>query len=94
MTRIKAGQVIADKGSDTNQVLSFVQRQGAIPVIPSRSSQKNQRKYDKGLYKERNLIKRASNRFKQWRRVATRYDRRSLYSLAVLLLAAVVTSRQ
>ena len=83
--------MIADKGYDSDKVLSFIQSQGAIPVIPPRSSRKNPREYDKELYKERNLIERAFNRLKQWRRVATRYDRRSLYFLAGLQLAAAVT---
>ncbi len=91
LTGIRAGHMIADKGYDSDKVLSFIQSQGAIPVIPPRSSRKNPREYDKELYKERNLIERAFNRLKQWRRVATRYDRRSLYFLAGLQLAAAVT---
>ena len=88
LTGIKAGHVIADKGFDSDKILSFIQSQGAIPVIPPRSREEPG-EYD--LYKERNLIERAFNRLKQWRRVATRYDRRSLYFLAALQLAAAVT---
>ena len=88
---IKSTHVIADKGYDTDGVLGFVRGQGAVPVIPPRSIRKVQREYDRELYKERNLIERAFNRLKQWRRIATRYDRRSLYFLAVLHLAAAVT---
>ena len=91
LTGMKASHVIADKGFDSDTILSFIQSQGAIPVIPPRSSRKNPREYDKELYKQRNLIERAFNRLQQWRRVATRYDRRSLYFLAVLQLAAAVT---
>ena len=75
----------------SDKILSFIQSQGAIPVIPPRSSRKNQREYDKELYKERNLIERAFNSLKQWRRVATHYDRRSLYFPAAPQLAAAVT---
>ena len=46
--------------------------------------------YDRELYRQRNLIERAFNRLKHWRRVATRYDRRSLYFLSVLYLVSSV----
>ena len=42
------------------------------------------------LYQERNLIERAFNKLKQWQRIATRYDRRSLYFLSALHLVASV----
>ena len=42
------------------------------------------------LYRERNLIERAFNKLKQWRRIATRYDRKSLYFLSALHLVASV----
>ncbi len=91
MTGVKPTHVIADRAYDTDGILGFVRAQGAIPVIPPRSSRKTQREYDQELYKERNLVERAFNRLKQWRRVATRYDRRRLYFLATLHLAAAVT---
>ena len=46
--------------------------------------------YDRELYRERNLIERAFNKLKQWRRIATRYDRKSLYFLSALHLVASV----
>jgi transposase len=91
LTGTEATHVIADKAYDTDGILSFVHAQGAVAVVPPRSSRKVQREYDKELYKERNLIERAFNRLKCWRRIATRYDRRSLYYLASLHLAAAVT---
>jgi transposase len=91
LTEIKASHVIADKGYDSDGILKFVHGQGAVAVIPPRSNRKVQREYDRELYKERNLIERAYNKLKHWRRIATRYDRRSIYFLAVLHLAAAVT---
>ena len=91
LSGIKANYVIADKGYDSDAILDFVEAQGAIAVIPPRSNRRVIRTYDKEVYKERNLIERAFNKLKQWRRIATRYDRRSLYFLAVLHLAAAVT---
>ena len=91
LTGIDATHVIADKGYDSDEILTYVQGQGAVAVIPPRSNRKTQREYGRELYRERNLIERAFNRLKQWRRIATRYDRRSLYFLAALHLAAAVS---
>ena len=90
LTGIKATHVIADKGYDSDEILSFIRSQGAIAVIPPKSNRKNPREYDRELYKQRNLIERAFNKLKHWRRIATRYDRRSLYFLAALHLVAAV----
>ena len=91
LSGIRAGHVIADKGYDSDKIIAFIQEGGAVAVIPPRSNRKVQREYDTELYKLRNLIERAFNRLKQWRRIATRYDRRSLYFLAALQLATAVT---
>ena len=91
LTGIKASHVIADKGYDSNRILGFIHWQGAIAVIPPKSNRRIPREYDRELYKQRNLIERAFNKLKHWRRIATRYDRRSLYFLAALHLTAAVT---
>jgi transposase len=83
--------VIADRGYDSDGILDFVQGQGAIAVIPPRSNRRVIRAYDEEVYKQRNLIERAFNRLKNWRRIATRHDRKSLYFLAVPHLATAVT---
>jgi len=91
LTGIKATHVLADKGYDSNKILAFVHSQGAIAVIPPKSNRKHPQIYDREIYKQRNLIERAFNKLKHWRRIATRYDRRSLYFLSALHLAAAVT---
>jgi transposase len=88
---LEATHVIADKGYDSDKILAFIRSQGAIVVIPPKSNRKITRDYDREVYKQRNLIERAFNKLKHWRRIATRYDRRSLYLLAALHLAAAVT---
>lgn len=90
LTGIKATHVIGDKGYDSGQILSFIQQQEAIAVIPPRSNRKTLREYDRELYKQRNLIERAFNKLKHWRRIATRYDRKSIHFLASLHLASAI----
>ena len=91
LTGMRTTHVIADKGYDSNEIIAFVEGQGAVPVIPSTATRKVRRNYDRELYKQRNLIERAFNKLKSCRRIATRFDRRSLYYLAFLHLAAAVT---
>ena len=88
---IETEAVIADKGYESNRILAFIQEQGAEAVIPPKSNRTAPWEYNRELYRTRNLIERAFNKLKQWRRLATRYDRKSLYFLsAPYLVAAVV----
>jgi transposase len=91
LTGIKAQQVLADKGYDSDQILSFLQEQEAVAVMPPRSNRKTPREYDRGLYQQRNLIERAFTKLKHWRRIATRYDRKRVYFPAALHLASAIT---
>jgi transposase len=88
LENIEAAHVIADRGYDTEGVLEKIEGLGANAVIPSRSNRKEQREYDRELYKRRNLIERAFNKLKRFRRIATRYDRKALYFESFVYLAA------
>jgi transposase len=80
--------VIADKGYDSQAFIDSLQASGAIAVIPPRSNRKHPRAYDLEVYKPRNHIERCFNRLKHFRRIATRYDRKAMYFLAFIHLAA------
>ena len=67
--------VIVDKGYDADHLHQAVRGAGAEPVIPARSNRKAPRDHDKALYRERNLIERFFSKLKQFRRVATGYDK-------------------
>ena len=90
LTGIETGAVIADKGYESDGVLTFIQGQEAEAVIPPKSNRRDPWEYNRELYRERNLIERAFNKLKQWRRLATRYDRRSLYFLSAFHLVAAI----
>ena len=83
--------VIADKGYDSQKILDLIEEHGAVAVIPPRKNRKEQREYDRELYKRRNVIERTVNKLKEYRRIATRYDRKTIYYLSFLHLAAAVT---
>jgi len=90
LTGIETGAVLADKGYESNRILAFIRSGGAMAVIPPKANRKEPWEYDRELYRQRNLIERAFNKLKHWRRVATRYDRRSIYFLSVLYLVSAV----
>jgi transposase len=72
----KAEAVIADKGYDSDQIVEHVtEKMKAEAVIPPRSNRKQQRKYNKTLYKLRNRIERCFSKLKCFRRFATRYEK-------------------
>lgn len=80
--------VIADRGYDSQKVVEKVERLGASVVIPPKSNRRVKREYDRELYKKRNLIERAFNNLKRFRRIATRYDRKAVYYKSFVYLAA------
>jgi transposase len=85
-----AATVIADKAYDSRALRDWLQARGSQAVIPPRKNRKIQYHYDKALYRERNVIERMFCRLKDWRRIATRFDRNAKTFLAALALAAAV----
>ena len=86
----RASHVLADKGYDGQPVIETVHKCGANPVIPSRKTARNPRTIDQHLYKERNAIERFFGFLKQFRRVATRYDKHIQNYLGFVHIAAIV----
>jgi transposase len=84
--------VIADKGYDARErVVEPLERAGKQVVIPSRSNTKHTRDYDRHLYKDRRLVENFFARLKQYRAIATRYDKTARNFLgAINLVAAIV----
>lgn len=72
---IMPGSVSADKAYDSDDLLSYIADKGAQAVIPPRANRKEQREYDRDHYRNRNIIERFFAKLKQFRRVATRYDK-------------------
>ena len=73
---LKAQHLLADKGYDSDAIIKKAQQQGMNSVIPPRKNRKNQRKYDKHLYRLRHLVENAFLHIKRWRGIATRYAKR------------------
>jgi len=83
------GALIADKAYDADSLIQAAIETGAEAVIPPRSHRKTPRTFDPNTYKERNRIERFFNKLKQFRRVATRYDKLLANFIGFVQLAAI-----
>lgn len=86
----KGVKVLADKAYDADKIINYITAKSAIAVIPTRSNRNIKREYDKEIYKNRNQIERFLNRLKQFRRIATRYDKLCISFLSLVQLAATL----
>ena len=89
--RARPGQILGDKGYSYPTVRRLLAQRGIRAVIPRRSDQRpgdrRHRPFDRAAYRERNRVERLINRLKQYRRVATRYEKRARHYLAMLTLS-------
>ncbi|WP_370866949.1 IS5 family transposase [Cupriavidus neocaledonicus] len=91
LDELKPASLAADKAYDSNAILQHLESAGIQAVIPSRANRLEQRPLDEHLYASRNLVERFFCRIKQFRRVATRYDKLSeRFSSFVALAAAFI----
>lgn len=82
--------VIADKGYDSQPLVNRIKHMKAEAVIPSRSNRKQPRTIDTDRYKDRNLAERFWAKAKQFRRVATRYEKTARNFLAFVHVASII----
>ena len=82
--------VLADAAYDADHFRTAIAGAGALAVIPNNPSRSRKHPFDKHLYKERHLVECCFSRLKQFRRVATRYEKTARNFLAVVILAATV----
>ena len=88
---LEADALLADKAYDADErVLEPLRDAGIEPVIPPKANRKEPRSYDKDLYKARSLIENFLCKLKQFRAIATRYDKTARNFLAAVNLAAAV----
>ena len=84
-------RLLADRGYDTNAIRTLVAARGAEAVIPTTSARRTPIPYDREAYRARNQVERLWCRLKDWRRVATRYDKLAANYLSSALIAATLT---
>ena len=85
-----SAQLVGDKGYDSDDLRAWLAERGTQAVIPPKRNRKVQFDCDAAIYKQRNVVERMFCRFKDWRRVATRYDRNIKTFMATIAIAAIV----
>jgi transposase len=87
--RLRPQRVSGDKGYSSGKIRRYLRRRGIRLTIPRKNNERRG-KFDKSLYRERNWVERCFNRFKQYRRIATRYEKKAENYLAMLTLASIM----
>ena len=85
-----AAYVLGDTAYDSDGFRLFLSNRGSTPVIKPNPTRKNVPPFDEARYKSRNLIERAFSHLKDWRRVATRYDKLARNFHATVTLATIL----
>lgn len=96
--RTRPDRLIADKGYSYARCRESLRRRGIPHTIPERSDQRARRAaqpgrplaFDKAVYAQRNVVERCINRLKQWRGLATRFEKRAVNYRAMVVIAAIV----
>ena len=87
---LPADVVMADTAYDSDRLRNLIAEKGAIAVIPNNPSRAKKYPLDKQLYAQRHLVECCFSRLKQFRRVATRFEKTARNYLAVVTIAALV----
>ena len=88
---MQANALLADKAFDADErVIQPLLAAGKTPVIPPKSQRKVPRDYDRELYEARHLIENFFCKLKQFRAIATRYDKRAVNFLAGIYAASIL----
>jgi transposase len=82
--------VTADKAYDSTAVRQSIRDEGALPVIPNRSNARHKAYCPKRIYRKRHKVENFFCRIKDWRRIATRYDKSARNFLAAINLVAAL----
>ena len=96
--RKRPDHLIADKGYSYRRCRALLRRRGIPHTIPERRDQRERRarrpgrplRFDPETYARRNVVERCANRLKQWRGLATRFEKRAVNYHAMVVIAPIV----
>ena len=88
--RVRPDRVAGDKGYSSATIRRYLKGRRIDAVIPTKADEAPDPAFDRAAYRERNVIERLINRLKQWRRIATRYEKRAANYLAMVTIAAAL----
>ena len=90
LDKVVPDALLADKGYDSDALVKTLQKRGITPVIPPKANRREPRKTDFALYRERNLVERFFCKLKQFRAIATRYDKLANTFLAAVTMVCIL----
>ena len=85
-----SAKLVVDKGYDSQALREWLIERGTEPVIPPHKNRRIQYDYDRAIYKQRNVVERMFCRIKDWRRIATRFDRNLKNFMGAISFATAV----
>ena len=88
--RLRPRRAAGDKGYSSPTARRYLRRRHIRPVIPSKSDQRRRPDFDRAAYRRRNRVERLINRLKQFRRIATRYEKRAANYLAMVTIGMIL----
>jgi transposase len=88
--RLRPHRVVGDKGYSSRAIRQYARQHGIRITIPRKVNECRKGPFDRTLYKKRNLVERLINRLKQFRRLATRYEKRAANYRAMWVIAATL----
>ena len=89
-TALRPGKFVGDKGYSAGWIRQWLRERGMEPVIAHRKDEHRPSTFDRAAYRERNLIERCVGRLKEFRRIATRYEKLGLHYQGMLHLGMIV----
>lgn len=88
--RLRPATVVGDKAYSSRRFRISMRQRGIIPVIPTKANERRQRNFDREAYRQRNIVERMINKLKNFRRIATRYEKRAANYLNMIMIAVVL----
>jgi len=87
--KLRPQRLLGDKAYSSRKIRRYLKRRGIGYTIPRRCDETRTGPFNQALYKQRNCVERLINRLKQFRRVATRYEKRAVNFQAMIMIAAI-----
>jgi transposase len=87
--RLRPLRVVGDKGYTGRRIRNYLRRRGIRYTIPRLSHEPHRGSFSREIYRQRNIVERTINRLKQWRRVATRYEKLAVNYTAMITIACI-----
>ena len=88
--RLRPDRTAGDKGYSSRKARAVLRQRGIAPVIPRKTNERRDGRFDREAYRERDHVERLINRLKQHRAIATRYEKLEASYHALLTIACIL----